>query len=153
MALTFFAAPLRCPSCGKTFLADSSTRMENQLSEEPWTVYRVGDAVPDGDDDLRGAFIPAHTRQGSETRILQHWICPSEGTHQWAEVVLGGGRAREIAAVELTPELLGRIHYASEDIVEHYLAQTGEDLFQAPSVPRPDWPERLGGALRLERGP
>lgn len=79
MALTFFVAPLCCFQCGVSLPADTSTDMQNHLSEEPWTVYGIGDLIPDSTEDLACAFTSVHPRSNHETRILQSWVCPSCG--------------------------------------------------------------------------
>lgn len=149
MALTYFVASLRCPRCGRLTADTTSTEMVNHLAEEPYTVYRVGDDVPDTDEELTLAFIPASPRKGSEARILHCWTCPFEGTLEWAEVVLDGGRVREIQAVDLTPEVVRRANYASEFMQESYYGITDEGL-TADGEPH-DWPERLARALEQQR--
>jgi hypothetical protein len=149
MALTFFVAPLRCSYCAASLPADTSTNMQNHLSEEPWTVYGIGDPIPDSAEDLDCAFITVHPRSGVETRILQSWVCPCCGSAQWAEVILAQGRVLEILPVTLSADVIDRVHYAVDGIAETYYGITGEGL-DVDGTPRPDFGKRLAAALRAQ---
>jgi DNA-directed RNA polymerase subunit RPC12/RpoP len=145
MALSFFAAPLECLHCGRRAPDTDETGMQNELGDEPFEVFHVGDPVPSTPDRLQDAFLRARDPQGGEIRLLQHWTCPHCGSRQWAEVVIAGGRVREIKTVALTRQLLERVHYVDDEISEIYSDLVGP-LFDGLKYD-PDFAGKLAARL------
>jgi hypothetical protein len=146
MALSFFAAPLRCLACGALAPDTDATRMQHHLGDEPSQIFRVGDAVPSTPAELEGSFLPVRPVEGDSVHILKAWTCPTCGNRQWAEVVLSGGQIRSIAEVSLSREVLERMNYVDEELAELYLARVGEPMQQEDRVV-PDFARRLGEHL------
>lgn len=148
MALSFFVAPLRCAHCGAEHPDTIETKMQNQLGDKPWTEYRVGDAVPSTQSDLEDAFLRTGAPGSGEVRILQDWICPACGSRQWAEVIIADGRVQDIHTVELTREVVQRVHYVSDEIAEIYSELVGP-LFDGLNYDR-DFAQKLAAKLPKE---
>jgi len=145
MSISYFVAALRCPVCGNVSPADTSTRMQTHLANDPELL-----AVGDGPDITMGSFqqsyLTAWLPDGKRFSILQRWHCPHCQSANWAEVTFDDWAIASIEDVKLTRATLDRMSFIDDEIYESYEAATGESKF-LDGKRRPDYLERLRAHL------
>jgi hypothetical protein len=130
MALSYFAARMTCPDCGVESDDSTSTLMQHELGDKPFTVYRVGDEVPSSQDDLEDSFLAAGTPEpNAPIYILQHWICPACGRREWAEVQISDGVCRSIRPIRADRPSFERMNWTTDEIAELYHSLIGSGMF------------------------
>ena len=130
----FFVASLKCPVCGKTSLADTSTNMQTYLRDEPdMASLKVGDPLAIDPERIRrgrydGYLTVRIPKPGEPIRILQTWECPYCGSPaNWAEVVVSNGLIESINAVKFDRE-----HFERNSLISNDAISIAADLTRKP---------------------
>lgn len=112
--LTSFRATSRCPHCG----AQTDVWIQSHVGSDGAT-YRIGDdvAADINVDVIRSAsFVVRDPDEGEPIHVLMAWTCDNCAVEGFAEVVFANGRVADIKPVELTVEVLDRLHFVEEAI-------------------------------------
>ena len=153
MSFDYIVARLSCPECGAVTEADTATDLQTHLQASPQGEYlAVGDEIDLRDDGPAGAgYVPIRDPGPDEPlRVVESWGCPvCDEPYNWAEVTIEGGYIRSVETVELSAEMLDRVHYLTWDINDLYRAVTGDSLYEEGSL-RPDYLPRLRTVLSNE---
>lgn len=133
----FFVANLKCPVCGETTPADTSTNMQTYLRDEPeMASLTVGDPLALDPERIRrgeydGYYSVRAPEPGEPIRILQTWECPScDSPANWAEIVVRAGLIDSIDAVNFDREPFERSHLISNDAISIAADLTGKPFSQ-----------------------
>jgi hypothetical protein len=146
MSLSYFIAALRCPVCGNVSPADTSTRMQTYLANEPHELFAVGDRPDLTMGSFEQSYLTARMPEGDRFSVLQRWHCPHCHSANWAEVKLDDWTISTIEDVKLTRAALDRMSFIDDEVHEAYEAATGESMF-IEGGRRPDYLARLRAHL------
>ncbi len=150
MSHDFFAANLRCASCGKQSAADASTNMQTYLRDDAdQRLLKIGHPLPVDPERIRQGYDGYLTvrvpDQNDPIHILQTWACASCGAQgNWADVGVRNGLIEAIDATAFDRFHFERSALVSDDAISIAARLTGKPF---PELVKLDIVQLLRGAL------
>jgi hypothetical protein len=127
--------------------------IQSHLGSEGAT-YRIGDDVS-GDTNLEvirsASFVVRDPAEGEPSHVLTAWSCDTCNFEGFAEVVFAEGRVVDIRPVDLTVEVLDRLHFVEEAINYKIELYTNHSMWDEWGV-WPSWVRALRENLMRAEG-
>lgn len=146
--ITYFKASLPCLRCGRV----GTAWIHSHLGDKGAT-YQIGDDVGHDIDRVHfddTSYLVRRPSPDEPIHVLLAWTCEHCGSSDFAEVVIAGGKVRDIRTAELTPATLERLNYIAEDVQSMI-----EEIMESPVYDdlgvRADWLDMLRSALEAGR--
>jgi hypothetical protein len=116
----YFVAELRCPGCGVISPTTANTNMQTYIrGDADGSALGVGYSFDPRDLTTEhllstGYALIFRPVQSRSLRLLDLWICPADGTEQWAMVEIVDGRIDRIEAVAMNRATFEKANFISE---------------------------------------
>jgi hypothetical protein len=147
--LSSFRITSHCPHCG----AETDVWIQSHVGSDGAT-YRIGDdvAADVNLDVIRSAsFVVREPDGGEPIHVLMAWTCDKCDFEGFAEVVFANGRVADIKPVELTVDVLDRLHFVEEAINYKIELYTNHSMWDEWGV-WPSWVRALRENLMRAEG-